>query len=139
MRRHEAREYALQALFAVDVGKADPVDAVRHVLEEERHVSEADEAYVMRLVNGTTSSLSDIDQLLSQHVEGWNVDRIGRVEMSVLRLAIYELREEQDVDFATIVDEAVQLTKSFSDEAAGRFVNGVLAKVGSIRTRSNEP
>ncbi len=139
MRRHKARECALQALFAVDVGKADPVDAVRHVLEEERHVSEADEAYVMRLVNGTTSSLSDIDQLLSQHVEGWNVDRIGRVEMSVLRLAIYELREEQDVDFATIVDEAVQLTKSFSDEAAGRFVNGVLAKVGSIRTRSNEP
>lgn len=139
MRRHEARECALQALFAVDVGKSEADDAVQHVLEDERHVSDDDLQYVMRLVKGTIALMPDIDALLSKHVEGWMVDRIGRVEINVLRLAIYELREEHDVDYATIVDEAVQLAKSFSNESAGRFVNGVLSKVGTLRATTDEP
>lgn len=132
MKRHEARQFAVQALFAVDVGKVESDDAVQHVLEDEQNVQATSEAYILRLVQGTRTRVAEIDTMLETNVQGWRLDRIGKVELNVLRLACYELMCEPDVDLATVVDEAVELAKAFSNDAAGKFVNGVLAKVGPI-------
>ncbi|MBX5436305.1 MAG: transcription antitermination factor NusB [Alicyclobacillaceae bacterium] len=129
MRRHEARRCALQALYQVDVGKAAPDEAVSHVLEEAGQATPADQAYVQRLVRGTRSNVERIDQLLAAHVQGWRLDRIAKVELNILRLALYELLNERDVDVPTVIDEAVELAKAFGTEASGKFVNGVLARV----------
>ncbi|CAM3793459.1 transcription antitermination factor NusB [Alicyclobacillus pomorum] len=129
MRRRELRQKALQSLYQIDVGKSDADAAIRHVLEEAESMSDKDVQYVQKLVHGTTSHLAELDELLASSVQGWKLDRIASVDRNVLRLAVYELLYETDVDIATIVDEAVELAKAFSTEESGRFVNGVLAKI----------
>ena len=128
MTRHEARQRALQALYQIDVGKADVMPAIVHVLEDTT-VSDADLSFIQKLVQGTQHHVNEIDEILEKNVQGWNMDRIARVELNVLRMALYELMHESDVDVATILDEAVELAKEYSTDASGKFVNGVLARL----------
>jgi N utilization substance protein B len=128
VRRHDARQYALQALFAVDVGRAKAHDAVAHVLAETESDASGQE-YVRWLVNGVLEHQARIDTILSSRVEGWTLDRMAAVDRNILRLAVFELLCEQDVDVPTIIDEAVELAKEFGSEESGRFVNGVLSRV----------
>ena len=129
MKRHEMRQLALQALYQVDVGKAEITPAVLHALAESGPYELQDEDYITGLVRGVWSNLSELDGLLEKYVEGWKIDRIARVDLNVLRLALYELLYVMDVDFATILNEAVELAKHYSTEESGRFVNGVLARL----------
>ncbi|MCL6631657.1 MAG: transcription antitermination factor NusB [Alicyclobacillus herbarius] len=128
MRRRDVRRLALQALFELDMGETDVEAAIAHVVGEVSGASDEDVGYLRRLVRGTRARLADIDDLLASHVQGWRLDRMAKVDLNILRLAIYELLEEQDVDAATIVNEAVELAKYFSTDESGRFVNGVLAR-----------
>ena len=124
------RRLALQALYQVDVGKAEVVPAVDHVLAESDGVAaEHERKYILTLTGGVRSQVIELDDLLETHVQGWKIDRIARVDLNILRLALYELLYQQDVDFATVVDEAVELAKHFSTEESGKFVNGVLARL----------
>ncbi len=128
MKRHEARQKALQAIFQIDVGQADTRDAIAHVMEDVT-ATPSDYAYVERLVLGTIAHQQEIDAELSAAVTGWQLERVAKVELCVMRLAVFEMYHELDVDLATIADEAVRLAKTFSTDESGRFVNGVLAKV----------
>lgn len=128
MKRHEARQKALQAIFQIDVGQADIRDAIAHVMEDVT-ASPSDFAYVERLVLGTVAHQTEIDDEIGKAVTGWRLDRIAKVDLCVMRLAMFEMHHELDVDLATIADEAVRLAKTFSTDESGRFVNGVLAKV----------
>jgi N utilization substance protein B len=129
VKRHELRERVLQALYQVDVGKAEVDDAVVHVMEDDKTVTPTETSFVLRMARGVAIQMDEIDTLLTDHVQGWTLDRIARVDLNVLRLAVYELLHEPDVDIATIVDEAVELAKSFSTDESGKFVNGVLARL----------
>lgn len=129
MKRHEMRQLALQALYQVDVGKADVERAVGYVLDEIRDVTNQEQAYILKLVRGVRNHLAEFDALLETHVQGWKIERIARVDLNILRLAIYELWYELEVDLATVVDEAVELAKYYSTADSGKFVNGVLAKL----------
>lgn len=140
MKRHEARQYALQALYQIDVGKGESESAISHVLEDVTDSIEADDlSYIRQLVQGTQMRLPQVDDLLSSRVEGWRLDRLARVDLNVLRLAVYELLAETDVDVATIVDEAVELAKDFGSDESGKFVNGVLARVLPVVRRDIQP
>ncbi|MCF8563596.1 transcription antitermination factor NusB [Alicyclobacillus tolerans] len=129
MRRRELRQLALQALYQVDVGKADVAHAVQHVLSELPEVTDGDLSYVTRLATGTRDAVTELDELLKRHVQGWQIERIARVDLNILRLALFELLYERDVDTPTIMNEAVELAKHFSTSESSRFVNGVLARV----------
>lgn len=129
MKRHEMRQLALQALYQVDVGKADVERAVGFVLDEVHEVTAMEQAYILKLVQGVRTFLDELDGLLEKYVQGWKIDRIARVDLNILRLATYELMHEFEVDLATIVDEAVELAKHYSTAESGKFVNGVLAKL----------
>jgi len=130
MKRRDARQIALQALFEVDLGKGEAEDAIRHVLEDvAEETTPRIVSYVHWLVEGTTAQMVDIDAILTAHLEGWKLQRLARVDLNVLRLAVFELVYELDLDIATVCNEAVELAKHFSTEESGRFVNGVLARV----------
>lgn len=135
--RHEARACALQALYQVDVGKSEVFPAIKYTLEE-ANPTDSDFAYIRVLVEGTRIHLSDIDELLEHRVEGWQMNRIGRIELNILRLAIYELMHQREVDVATIIDEAVELGKEFGAAQSGKFINGVLAKVLPFVSRNSQ-
>ncbi|QQE76970.1 transcription antitermination factor NusB [Alicyclobacillus sp. SO9] len=129
MKRHEVRQKALQALFEIDLGRGDANDAMAHVMEEVAAVQPQDVKYLHWLVLGTRENRADLDDVLEAHVEGWKLNRMARVDLNVLRMALYELQYEHDVDVATICNEAVELAKDFSTDESGKFVNGVLARV----------
>jgi N utilization substance protein B len=85
--------------------------------------------YSARLVQRVAAERDRIDQLIAQTTLGWELGRLARVDLAILRLAVAELLEVPEVPVAVVIDEAVELAKRFSTEHSGRFVNGVLASM----------
>ena len=122
MKRREAREKAVQTLFQLD-GTTLPVEeAISYIAEEP-----VDSFYEM-LVKGTREKQESIDEVLTGKLENWSLDRLPKIERTVLRLAVYELLYNDEVPHKVAVNEAIELCKTFGDEKSGRFVNGVLSK-----------
>lgn len=121
MKRHEAREKAVQTLFQLDNTELTLEEAMTYITE-----GIADPFYV-QLVRGTVNHLAEIDQAIIAKLENWSFDRLPKIERTVLRIAVYELLHG-DAPSKVILNEAVELCKTFSDEQSGRFVNGVLSK-----------
>ncbi|WP_078545827.1 transcription antitermination factor NusB [Litchfieldia alkalitelluris] len=124
MKRRTAREKALQALFQIDVGDSDPREAIESVLEE----GPGDD-FLNQLVFGVVEHKEEIDTLLRQNLEKWNLERVANVDRSILRMAIFELNYVDEVPPKVSIDEAIELAKVFGDDSSGRFINAVLSKV----------
>lgn len=136
MSRRKARELALQVLFQVDLGKADPDTALFHAFSRDEEedstgdrLNEKDAAYARDLVQGTWERAGEIDQIIATYAREWTVDRMPVVDRNILRLAIYEINHQQDVPDGVVADEAVELAKTFSTAESGKFVNGILGSV----------
>lgn len=124
MKRHEAREKALQALFQLDSTELAIEEAIEHVLEEEKS-----SAFLEGLVRGTFENKEQIDAAIEENLENWTLSRLPKIERTVLRLAVYELKHTQnDTPSRVILNEAIELAKVFGDEKSAKFVNGVLSK-----------
>jgi len=124
MKRHTAREKALQALFQIDVGGIEPLEAMKNVVN-----SEEIDPFIRQLVLGVTDNKEEIDALLRENLEKWRLERVANVDRSILRLATYEMKYIDEVPANVAIDEAIELAKKFGDEKSGRFINGVLSKV----------
>lgn len=122
MKRHEAREKALQTLFQLDGTELTVAEAIDHVMAEEN-----DNFYDL-LVQGTHANMSQIDEKLKGHLENWSLERLPKVERTILRMAVFELSYMEDAPARVIMNEAIELSKTFGDEKSSRFVNGVLSK-----------
>jgi len=128
MSRRQAREFALLVLFQVDLGKAEPEAAMRHVAEE-KLLSEGEHAFAQRIVFGTIEQLKPIDTIVSSLSRDWQIKRMATVDRNILRLALYEVFYCEDIPMAVSVNEAVELAKLYGGDDSGRFVNGILGKV----------
>ncbi|TWT09152.1 transcription antitermination factor NusB [Planomicrobium sp. CPCC 101079] len=122
MKRHEAREKALQTLFQLEGTELTIEEAIEHVMEGQR-----DNFYDL-LVQGTHSNLASIDEKLKDHLENWSLERLPKIERTILRMAVFELSFMEDAPSRVIMNEAIELSKTFGDEKSSRFVNGVLSK-----------
>jgi N utilization substance protein B len=124
MKRHTAREKALQALFQVDVGGIDPQEAINNVVGEEEI-----DSFLQQLVFWVVNHQEEIDQLLRDNLEKWRLERVANVDRSILRMATYEMKYMDDIPVSVTMDEAIELAKKFGDDKSSRFINGVLSKV----------
>ena len=124
MKRTEARQKAFQALFQLDSTELTIEEAIGHVLDEEQE----SDAFLNKLVRGTTENLVEIDAALEQKLEKWTLSRLPKIERTVLRLAVYELMHEADTPNKVVMNEAIELCKTYGDEKSSKFVNGVLSK-----------
>lgn len=122
MKRREAREKALQTLFQLENTELTVEDAMSHVLE-----GDADSFYE-KLVLGTTENLAAIDESLISKLENWSLNRLPKIERTVLRLAVFELLFMKDAPARVVMNEAIELCKLFGDDKSSKFVNGVLSK-----------
>ncbi|HEX6972544.1 MAG TPA: transcription antitermination factor NusB [Limnochordia bacterium] len=125
MSRRAARATALKALFQIDVGRADPEDALAFGAEGES-LSEEDALFAAALVHGTLAHLEALDAEIGRLAIGWAVERLGRVDRNLLRLSLYELYYARSAPPEVVVSEAVVLAKRYGDTASARFVNGIL-------------
>jgi N utilization substance protein B len=131
--RRQGREAALQMLYQAEVGHLSlPIVRGSYwAVGADAPVMPPDKvrAFAERLVDGVHASLPRIDALLEQHSANWRLQRMAVVDRLVLRLAVYELLEPDGTDAAVIIDEALELAKTFSTPEAAKFVNGVLDAV----------
>ncbi len=123
--RRSARRQAVFILYQQDLLALTSDDA----LARARETATAD--YTARLVRGVADHRAEIDQMLSEHVEGWSLQRLGVLERAILRLAAYELLWEPEVPPAVVIDEAVESAKRFCSDEAGSLINGVLGALAS--------
>ena len=143
--RHRAREAALQMLYQWEVGRAtthdiertywpgrdaapDPEDEFADAVPEAALV-ENDRAFANALVAGTIERVSEADALIAAHARNWRVERMAVIDRLVLRLAIYELLARPETPARVVINEALELARTFSGEEAVPFINGILDSV----------
>jgi N utilization substance protein B len=128
--RSKARKRAVDILFEADLRGEDPVTLVAG------RIGSADvppvNDYTVTLVEGVKAHQARIDDLISEHAEGWTLQRMPAVDRAVLRIGLYELLWATDVPDAVAIDEAIELAKGLSTDDSPRFVNGVLGRIAVI-------
>ncbi len=123
--RRQARAIALQALYEID-STGHPTAQVIQNLVENDNLPEEGVAFASALVTGVLSCCPQLDAIIRKHAPEWPVDQLAVVDRNILRMALYELQNDQDVPIKVAVNEAVELAKTFGSDTAPRFVNGVL-------------
>lgn len=135
MNRHEARIKAIQALYQIDLVKKDSEEAIEYVLSHDdqgnelENIDKQDGEFLKQLVLGVTENQAVLDEKIASATEKWSLDRFGKVDLAIVRLATYEMMHEEGIPLNVTFNEAIELAKAFSDENSRRFVNGVLSKV----------
>ena len=130
MSRSAARKTALQMIFQMDVGKNEWEMALYTL--EEKELAEEDAAFALHLAEGALAKQAEIDAYIQKESTQWSIERMANVDKSILRLAIYELMAYPDTAKNIVINEAIELAKTFSTAESGAFVNGVLDKVASV-------
>lgn len=128
MTRSRQREHVFLMLFMVEFHEKDEMTEQEKLYTEElNNVSEENKRAIMERVGMVSDRLEEIDALLSDKVEGWSFGRIGKVELAILRLAVFELMFDS-VPKGVAINEAVELAKKYGGDDSFSFVNGVLSK-----------
>ena len=130
--RRQAREIALQALYAWQLSGCDPLDEARGLESEDK----ADRAFAEALVRGVRDRVAELQRLIVPHLDREFV-RLSPVERSILYIGTFELMAHPETPFKVVVNEAIELGKSYGAAEGHRFVNGVLEKIAA-RLRPDE-
>jgi len=126
MTRREAREQAFILLFEKTFTE-DDMDAIVSDAKEARDVKA--DTFSLDLARGTEQHIPELDEAISAFSHNWNKDRISRVALSLLRLALYEMRFEKGIPVSVSINEAVELAKKYGGEEDAAFINGVLGGI----------
>lgn len=122
-----SREIAMKRLYAETVGGTDTIE---DALEQtERHMSDEDMQFSDRLYEGVHAHVEKIDQMIESYAKDWSITRIAKVDLSILRIAVYELLYESNIPQGATVNEAVELAKLFGGDRSPGFVNGILGAI----------
>lgn len=130
MGRREMREQTFKLLFRVEFNPREELaQQEAFFFEEEENAAQLNEnVQISEKFNKIIEKLDDIDRALNAKVEGWNTDRMGKVDLTILRLAVYEIMYDEEIPTGVAINEAVELAKKFGQDSSPSFVNGVLAK-----------
>lgn len=130
MSRRELREQIFKLLFRVEFNSKEDMEeqCILFFDDEENSASEKDAAYILEKCQKILDQLSKIDKLIDETAKGWNTKRMGKVDLTIIRLAVYEMKYDDDVPTSVAINEAVELAKKFGQDGSSGFVNGVLAK-----------
>ena len=141
MKRSQIREQIFKLLFRVEFNKSEDMpEQIELFMEtptldidekeyEEVSLTEQEEKYILQKYEDIVSHISEIDEIISDTAKGWTSDRIGKVELTILRLAIFEIKYDDDIPVSVAIDQAVELSKKFGRDESYSFINGILAKL----------
>ncbi len=130
MTKREEREHLFKLLFCKDFHDvAELAEQVELYQTQQEIVNEEEFAPVKRKLEAIVAEEGTIDMILSEAAEGWRLNRMGKAELTILRIATYEIRYDEEVPDKVAINEAVELAKKYGNDSSYGFVNGVLAKV----------
>ena len=124
--RSELREIIMKVLYQIDIYTDAKVEYSNEELIKE--LLEVENDFVNQCVNGIIDNKKDIVKLANKHLNNWNIDRLNKVDQAILSLGIYELKYT-DIPSVVAINEAIELSKKYSDEAVTKMINGVLDKI----------
>ena len=130
MSRRELREQIFKLIFRAEFYDKEELPEQEKLFFEdyEQNMKPEDETYISEKSNKILEKLDEIDGMINQEAKGWTTERMGKIELTILRLAIYEIKFDEDVPAGVAINEAVEIAKKFGQEESAGFVNGVLAK-----------
>ncbi len=127
--RRKARILAFQALYAWDASGVPAEDLLSFSWLSEDSAARADDelkTFAGLMVAGTLENVKAIDELIGRHLQHWSMDRLKKVDLAILRTAVYSLMFQRDIAAQITIDEAIEIAKEYGAEESFRFINGVL-------------
>lgn len=130
MSRREIREQIFKLLFRAEFYEGEELEEQCRLFFEELGQEDAkDTEYIQSKYEDVLSHITEIDAMVNEVAQGWKTSRMGKVDLTLLRLAVYEMRYEEDVPTGVAINEAVELAKRYGTDDSASFVNGILAKL----------
>lgn len=126
--RRLSREITLKILFQIDLANANMEEALKYAFENNKFSEEVKE-FVLLLVKGVVSNLSEIDKIIINYAKNWSLERITNIDRNILRVAIYEILYLDNVPKNVSINEAIELAKKYGTKSSFSFVNGVLSNI----------
>lgn len=132
MSRRTDRKHAFVLIYQLPFHKElDGSEAVEHYLSQLEEDMDFDRPFIESEFNGTSSKLEQIDPLIAKYTEGWTIGRINKVDLAIMRLAVYEIMFVEDIPVRVSINEAVELAKVYGIDDSASFINGILGKIAS--------
>ena len=146
MTRRELREHCFKMLFCADFYPAEETrqqlecyfelsqedettpEGILNILHQARF-DEEDHRYLLQKSEAVTAKLPELDSRINEVAQGWKTRRMGKVELTILRLAVYEMKYDEEIPEKVAINEAVELAKKFGGKDSSGFINGILAKM----------
>lgn len=132
MSRRESREKAFMFLYQLEIQKGDETRQLADFLSE-REVGENDQDYLLALVEGVSDHKTVLDERIAPLLKRWTIDRLPRIDLTILRLAVYEMAYRTDIPANVAISEAVLLAKKYSSEESKNYINAVLGKISQMK------
>ena len=130
MKRTELREHIFKVLFGVEFNaEQEMLEQLQLYFEQLEDAREKDLDYIRTKSSKIAEKIAEIDSLNNEHTTGWKTSRMNKVDLTILRLAVYEMKWDEDVPTGVAIDEAVELAKKYSSNEGPAFINAVLGKL----------
>lgn len=130
MTRREIREHIFLMLFRKDFHEVNELnEQIELYIAELEKPTLQESAFLTERFQSIVEKLGEIDNILTEASSGWKLNRMGKVDLTILRLAVYEMRYDDDVPVKVAINEAVEMAKKFGGDESPGFINGVLAKL----------
>ncbi|MBZ4662404.1 MAG: nusB [Caloramator sp.] len=137
MSRKAARELAMKLVFQMELTKESAVETINKINELDEYKNLQDQMeYIEDCVKGVDKNKQLIDEYIEKYSKGWKINRIAKVDLAIMRLALYEMLYREDVPNAAAIDEAVELAKKYGGDNSPSFINGILGNI--IKELKNE-
>lgn len=132
MNRKKSREIAMKLLFQMTINKED-LNEIIEELENKENVNldlkDADMAYIVRIIKGVQNNRDEIDEKIQVYLKKWKLNRLSRIDITILRICTYEFLHEEDIPKNVSINEAVELAKTYGEDKSAVFINGVLGSM----------
>lgn len=130
MNRKKSREVAMKLLYEAMINKINYEELIQNFKEDlEEDVKDVDFSYVIRTLKGIEENKNTIDNEIEANLNNWKLSRISKINLSILRLAVYEIKFDDEVPYKVAVNEAIELAKKYSEDKSPAFINGVLGNM----------
>lgn len=130
MTRRALREQIFLMLFRVEFHQAEEMEEQAALYEEQLDAcNEKDRAYILDKFKKIAEKLETIDTMIGEVSKGWKVSRMAKIDLAIIRLAVYEMKYEEEIPVKVAINEAIELAKQYGSDESPAFVNGVLAKL----------
>lgn len=129
MSRKKARDNAFKCIYELEFGRDEKIEKILENCYEENNNKPDEMEYIEMVLKGVKENLAKIDDIILSKLKNWSLERIAKIDLAILRLAIYEINYMDDIPEKVSANEAVELAKTYGNNDSKSFVNGVIAKV----------